>query len=81
MAAPVPEITDMCGETQYGLIAPKSCFRHKGDRKVREPEGDASSVADTMDAMSLMSSELEHEIQLDDSEDKDVENGKRSAVM
>jgi hypothetical protein len=56
----------------------KFCFRHKGDRKVREPEDDASSVANTMDSMSIISSEQEHEIQLvdSDSEEKGEGNGK-----
>jgi hypothetical protein len=44
-------------------------------------EDDASSVATTMDAVSLTSSEQEQEIELVDSEDEGEENGKLDTII
>ncbi|XP_023716969.1 nuclear export mediator factor NEMF homolog isoform X3 [Cryptotermes secundus] len=47
-----------------------SIFRHKDERRVRGSEDDASSVATTLDSMSLVPLEEEEEIQLLDSEEE-----------
>jgi len=52
-----------------------AAFRHKDDRRVGGAEDDASSIATTMDVMSLCSSEQEQEIQLVDSEEDSEQNG------
>lgn len=52
-----------------------AAIRHKDERRVRGAEDDTSSVATTMDVMSLDSSEQEQEIQLVDSEEDGEQNG------
>jgi len=55
-----------------------SVFRHKDERRVQGAEDDASSIATTMDVMSLGSSEQEQEIQLVDSEEDGEQNEENS---
>ena len=57
------------------LLNSVASFRHKDDRRIRGAEDDASSIATTMDVMSLGSSEQEQEIQLVDSDEEGEQNG------